>query len=122
MYIFHRGQKFGDWEVIDPERQYYVQPSGKKKAVILCYDEKANDLRYVIATRLGSGKTTRSVKQSWSTRYKYKTLPMFVHLWQPRLECNHAPFRVCKKVNGKVKTYGYFYSLEQATNFTQFIK
>lgn len=50
-------------------------------------------------------------KQKWGERYKHKTLPKNVH------PCNingYSYFRVAKKVKGKVITFGYFKSEDEA--------
>ena len=56
-------------------------------------------------------KDTRGNK-GHSTRYKYKSLPKYVHLFQhPK---SKKVFRVMKKVDGKAKTFGYFKELSAA--------
>ena len=47
-----------------------------------------------------------------STRYKFKSLPKYVYLFQTGK--SKKVFRICKKVDGKTKTLGYYKNLEDA--------
>ncbi len=52
-----------------------------------------------------------------STRYKFKSLPMYVYLFQS--PSSKKKFRVCKKYRGRVITIGYYKTLEQATKIAK---
>lgn len=118
MYKFYRGQKFGNWEVINPKREY-IQGPKIKLPYILCFDSIYNELRYVRVNSLvnGTSKGSKIGSKGWSTRYKFKSLPKYVYLFQSKNLNSKCPmFRVMKKDKGKVITYGYFYNLTEAKN------
>lgn len=131
-YVLKKGQMFGNWMVIDPTREYLVNPNGEKVAVILCYDERSNMLKYVRIHALvyGSSKGSREAYNlhrsqfgSHSTRYKHKRLPKGVYYFKNanKSAIGKKPYRVCKKVNNETVTYGYFKYLDEATAFLQMI-
>lgn len=52
-----------------------------------------------------------------STRYKFKSLPMGVYLTQNSQ--TKKVFRVCKKINGKTKTFKYTKCLKEVTELAK---
>lgn len=124
MYKFRKGQRFGNWKVINPERKYFIKPSGSKVAKILCIDIRNNVTKYVLIFNLIHGLSKGSREMAYklfgsaghSTRYKFNSLPKNVYLYQPKgKQCKYPPFRVAKKVNGKTVTFGYYHDLKEAT-------
>lgn len=115
---FFKGEKINAWEVIDPTRYYRKQPNGKKVPMILCYSEPMNVFKYVnvyyLTSGISKGYGLGSNRGDHSTRYKFKSLPKYVYLYQNI--SSKKVFRVCKKVKGTndVKTLGYFRSLKEA--------
>lgn len=117
-YKFYKGQKFGNWEIVDPNREYIQEPS-RIKPVILCYDSVYNELRYVRVQCL-INRTSKGSKKGnigWSTRCKFKSLPKYVY----KYPLGKKKYRVLYKTPGtnSVKTLFYFNKLEDATNFAQ---
>ncbi len=51
-------------------------------------------------------------KKGVTTRTKHKELPMYVYTFD--IPTCKKKFRVCRKVNGKTKTFGYYAKLHQA--------
>lgn len=58
-----------------------------------------------------------SLKQGWGTRYKFKSFPKYLYYFGS--STSKKKFRVCKKVNGKVVTVGYFADFEIARAITK---
>lgn len=51
-------------------------------------------------------------KKGVTTRTKHMELPMYVYTYPN--EKSKKKFRVCRKVNGQTKTFGYYAKLHQA--------
>ena len=56
-------------------------------------------------------------KKGISTRTKHKELPMYVYMYD--VPTSKKKFRVCRKVNGETKTFGYFHKMFQAARLAR---
>ena len=111
------GQKFGDWEVIDPKvmRQ-------KNYFYILCYDNEANILRYVEKYSLIHGHTKGAFENLHKKRLKnntYRTKNILpTHIYPIYSKNTIKQYKVAiKRKNykkGKQITFGYFHSIFDA--------
>ena len=125
MYIFKKRQRFGNWEVVDPQREYIQEPSGRKKAIILCYDSNYNELRYVYVDNLISGASKGAQSpgnRGWSTKNKDKHLDTYIcYFPNPK---SKKQYRVVKKVEGTnhVVTIGYFHKLKEAKRIAETLR
>jgi len=114
------GQKFTHWEVVDSE----VVRIGRKKHV-LCYDAEYDVLTYVDKYSLlkgaSKGSLLRSSTRNHSTRYKHFSLPKYVYRYD--ISNSKKKYRVLYKepMSNNVKTFFYFYNLEDAVSFSEIL-